>query len=122
MGKRLIRLKELCGPGGKLGVGRTKLDSDLVYNTERGGPQFVTGTAVPRLKLVQLGPRVLAAIEDEVDALIEALRAERDNKPPTPRLRPTTISREQVLLGVRNSHRREGTRKRRKPERRTPPA
>ena len=57
-----------------------------------GGPNFLkttfiatmvlwsnlSGTSVRRLKLVKIGQRAVAAISDEVDQLIEALRAERD--------------------------------------------
>jgi hypothetical protein len=61
---------------GRLGIGRSKFYKDYVYKI--GGEQFIPGTTVPRLKLVNLGERALAALDDEVDALIEALRAERD--------------------------------------------
>jgi hypothetical protein len=33
---------------------------------------------VPRLRLVSIGARISVAIDDEVDAIIEALRRERD--------------------------------------------
>jgi predicted DNA-binding transcriptional regulator AlpA len=48
----------------RIGVGRSKFYADYVK----------TG----RLKLVKLGKRARGAIDDEVDALIEELRRERD--------------------------------------------
>jgi hypothetical protein len=65
------------GPG-RLGVSKTTFYDNYVYDPEKGGEQFITGTTVPRLKLVNIGPKVTVAIDDEIDALIEALRAERD--------------------------------------------
>jgi hypothetical protein len=63
-GRRLVRPKEAQK---RLGVGRTKFYQDFV------------GTG--RLRLVGLGPRSKAAVEDELDDLIEELIAERDEKP-----------------------------------------
>ena len=63
-GRRLLRLKEAQK---RLGVGRTKFYEDFVN----------TGL----LRLVELGPRAKAAVEDEIDDLIEELIAERDEKP-----------------------------------------
>ena len=36
------------------------------------------GTRIKRLKLVHIGPRAVAAFEDEVDDLVEGLRQHRD--------------------------------------------
>jgi hypothetical protein len=63
-GRRLVRPKEAQK---RLGVGRTKFYQDFV--------------ATGRLRLVGLGPRSKAAVEDELDDLIEELIAERDEKP-----------------------------------------
>jgi hypothetical protein len=37
---------------------------------------------VPRLRLVKIGERAVAAFDDEVDALVEGLRAARDKARP----------------------------------------
>lgn len=63
-GRKLVRPKEAQK---RLGVGHTKFWQDFV--------------ATGRLRLVELGPRSKAAVEDELDDLIEELIAERDEKP-----------------------------------------
>jgi hypothetical protein len=79
MAKALLRPSVLYGRGGRLGVGRTKFFEDYVLKPGRDKPgACIPGTSVPRLRLVQIGERALAAIEDEVDELIDALRAARD--------------------------------------------
>ena len=88
---RIERLNTLYGPGGKLGVGRTKFWQDLVFN---GTDEFVPGTDVPRLQLVSLGKRAKGAFEDEVDALIEGLRRWRDRQ----RLRKEAPAEETTTL------------------------
>lgn len=72
---RLLRRNAVYGPQGKLPVGRTKFTDDYVYRD--GGPEFISGTRIPRLRPVRLGPRAIAFAEDEVEAVIEALRLER---------------------------------------------
>lgn len=72
---RLLRRSTVCGPQGKLPVGRTKFNDDYVYH--EGGPECISGTCIPRLRPVRLGPRAIAFAEDEVEAVIEALRRER---------------------------------------------
>jgi hypothetical protein len=62
--RRLSRPKNVYGPQGRLPVGRTKFYEDYVN----------TG----RLRLVRLGPRSVAVVDDEVDKLIAELFAERD--------------------------------------------
>jgi predicted DNA-binding transcriptional regulator AlpA len=57
--RRLLREKEVLQ---RLAVGRTTLDEDFIK----------TG----RLKWVRIGPRIKAAVEDEVDTLIEEIIAE----------------------------------------------
>jgi hypothetical protein len=74
----MSRPSKLFGRNGRLGVGRTTFFENYVYDRETGGEQFIPGTRVPRLKLANIGKRAIAAFDDEVDALIEALRAERD--------------------------------------------
>jgi hypothetical protein len=63
-GRRLSRPKNVYGPQGRLPVGRTKFYEDYVN----------TG----RLRLVRLGPKSVAVVDDEVDRLIAELIAERD--------------------------------------------
>ena len=60
--KKLIRPK---GAWTRLGVGRTKF-----YELVDEG----------RIRLVHLGPKISAVVEDELDALIEEFIAERDAK------------------------------------------
>jgi hypothetical protein len=74
--KCLLRPKVVHGPTGKVPVGRTKFNDDYVFHN--GGPEFITGTQIPRLRPVRLGPRAVAFAEDEVEAVIEGLRRERD--------------------------------------------
>ncbi|MDR6306242.1 putative ATP-dependent Lon-type protease [Nitrobacter vulgaris] len=71
---RLLRRNTVYGPHGKLPVGRTKFNDDYVYR--EGGAEFIPGTSIPRLRPVRLGPRAIAFAEDEVEAVIEALRRE----------------------------------------------
>jgi hypothetical protein len=81
MAKSVLRPSELYNrPGrpGRLGVSKTTLYDNYIYDREKGGDQFIAGTNVPRLKLVNIGPKIRAALDDEVDAIIEALRRERD--------------------------------------------
>lgn len=75
---RLLRPSLLYGKHGLLGVGRTKFFGDYVHRDDGAVEQFITGTNVRRLKLVKIGQRAVAAISDEVEQLIEALRTERD--------------------------------------------
>jgi predicted DNA-binding transcriptional regulator AlpA len=75
--KRLIRRTECIQ---RLAIGRTKFHSDIVARP--GASEHIPGTDVPRLNLVHLGPRFSAAIEDELEEVIEGLRAARRVKPP----------------------------------------
>jgi predicted DNA-binding transcriptional regulator AlpA len=59
--KKLVRIPEILK---RIPVGRTKLREDFIN----------TG----RLRLVRLGPRAVGAVEEEVDALVDELIAERD--------------------------------------------
>jgi predicted DNA-binding transcriptional regulator AlpA len=67
MSKRLLRPKEAQK---RLGVGHTNFWQNFV------------GTG--RLKLVRLGPRSVAVVEEELDTLIVQMMAERDATPPAP--------------------------------------
>ena len=77
MSKRLVRRHEAIK---RLGIGKTKFHSDIVERP--GASENIPGTDVPRLRLVHLGPRISAAIEDELEDVIEGLRAARGAKPP----------------------------------------
>ena len=72
----MLRPKQIYGKDGIIPVGRTKFNEDIVYR--EGGPEFIPGTDVPRLKLAHLSPRCVAGFEDEVEAVVEGLRAHRD--------------------------------------------
>jgi predicted DNA-binding transcriptional regulator AlpA len=76
----ILRLKETWK---KVGVGKTKFDEDYRYH--EGGDEFIPGTQIPRLKAVKLGERAIGFFDDEVDAVNEGLRAEREAA-----LKPTT--------------------------------
>jgi hypothetical protein len=73
---RLLRPNFVYGPGSKTGIGKTKFRDDYMYH--EGGDEFIPGTRVRRLKPIPLGERAIGFAEDEVDALIEALRSARD--------------------------------------------
>jgi predicted DNA-binding transcriptional regulator AlpA len=62
--KRIIRPKEAQA---RLGIGHTKFYADVK-----------AGVLPP---LVRLGPRSVGHVEDELDAYIESLKAERDCQP-----------------------------------------
>jgi hypothetical protein len=78
MTTRLLRLDEIYGRGGRLPVGKTSFFEHYAFQEGGPGVQCVTGTTVPKLRLMRIAPRVVVATADEVDALVEALRAARD--------------------------------------------
>jgi hypothetical protein len=78
MGTKILRLSQIYGRGNPLPVGKTKFFLDIVYRG--GGDEFIPGTKVRRLRLANIGEHLPVAFEDEVYALAEALRAERDAK------------------------------------------
>jgi hypothetical protein len=75
MTTRLLRPSAVYGPNGLLPVGRTKFYVD--YILREGGPKFITGTQVPRLHIVPLGPRAVAFDHDEVEDRLERLKRDR---------------------------------------------
>jgi hypothetical protein len=75
MNKRLVRRNECIK---RLAVGPTKFHSDIVARA--GASEHIPGTDVPRLHMIHLGPRTSAAIEDELENVIEGLRAARGAK------------------------------------------
>jgi predicted DNA-binding transcriptional regulator AlpA len=64
IGKRVLRKREVLE---RLGIRKTTLYENFIK----------TG----RLRFVKIGARAVGVIEDELDALIEELRRERDRKP-----------------------------------------
>ncbi len=64
MGKRLLREPEVCE---RLGCGATTLEDKFIKTK--------------RLRWVYPSERIKAAVEDEVDALVEQIIAERDAAP-----------------------------------------
>jgi hypothetical protein len=84
MSKRILRVSQIYGPGNPIPVGATKFYEDFVYH--EGGDEYVPGTNVPRLRLMNLGPRAKGGFEDDVDAVVEGLRAVRDAATPSSRI------------------------------------
>jgi hypothetical protein len=91
----ILRVKDIHGRGNPLPIGHTRFWKDFVYHP--GGEEFIPGTEIPRLRLVQLGKRSVGAFADEVYGIIEALRTARDSAPP----RPAPFTREQIVKGTR---------------------
>jgi hypothetical protein len=61
----------------RLGVSKSAFYDNFVQKP--GGPEIVPGTrAVRRLRRMKINARVSGFFDDEIDALIEAMRAERD--------------------------------------------
>jgi hypothetical protein len=79
MSTKILRPKDIYGPGNPLPVGHSKFWRDFVYKP--GGDEFIPGTKIKRLRLVQLGDRAVGAFSDEVEELIEAYRALRNRVP-----------------------------------------
>jgi hypothetical protein len=73
---KILRLPETFGPRGKIPVKHTKAYDDFIYHP--GGERNITGTNIPRLRRVNLGPRAIGFIDTEVDAVVAALAARRD--------------------------------------------
>ena len=75
---RMLRPKHIYGRGNPIPVGKTKFYQDIVFH--EGGSEFIPGTSIPRLRLTNLSDRVRVGFEDEVHALAEAIRQQRDGK------------------------------------------
>jgi hypothetical protein len=93
----LKRVQTVYGPGNPIPVGKTAFWENFVHDEDGEPKQFVPNTTVPRLRLVRIGLRAVAVFDDEVEALVEALRAYRDkDKVPTKRkAREPQAAREQ---------------------------
>jgi hypothetical protein len=77
-GTRLLRPPQIYGRGNPIPVGRTTFYDKFVYHP--GGERYVPGTNIPRLRLANITDRAKAGFEDEVLAIVEALRQERDRQ------------------------------------------
>lgn len=82
MSKRLLRPAKICD---RLAVGPTKLWEDFVG---RPGHEFIPGTTIRRLHMIRIGPRSVAATEDEVDRIIGELEAADEQIKPAARPQP----------------------------------
>jgi hypothetical protein len=60
-----------------LGIGYTTFSEKYVLHDERD--PFVPGTTIRRVRSVPLGARAVGYFDDEIAALVEALRALRDD-------------------------------------------
>jgi hypothetical protein len=60
----------------RINVGKSNFHQNYVF--KEGGPAYLPGTDIPRLKPVKLGPRARGFFNDEVAELIENLRRFRD--------------------------------------------
>jgi len=69
----------------RLGVGLSKFRDFVDYGN---GDAVIAGTDIRRLKPVPLGARAIGFLSDEVDSLVEALRAHRDSVPQHARVQP----------------------------------
>jgi hypothetical protein len=75
----ILRPKQVYGPGNPIPVGPTKFYEDFVLHDE--ADPFVPGTNVRRARSVPLGERARGFFDDEILALVEALRQLRDATP-----------------------------------------
>jgi hypothetical protein len=82
MPKAMTRINGLFNRDGKIGripVSKTVGYENYIHDKNGDDEQFVPGTKVPKLRTYHAGPNTVVVFDDEVDALIEGLRAERDN-------------------------------------------
>jgi hypothetical protein len=82
MSKQLLRPATAAD---RLAVKPTKFWEDFV---ERPGHEFIPQTTVRRLRMIRLGPRSVAATEDEVDRVIDELAAAGGQIKAVPRPQP----------------------------------
>jgi len=73
---RMIRVNAIYGRGRLIPVGRRKFYEDIVLKSEND--PYIPGTKIRRLRLASLGENVRVGFEHEIEALAEALLAERD--------------------------------------------
>jgi predicted DNA-binding transcriptional regulator AlpA len=79
MAVRILRLKQVIAPNGRLPVSKSKLYDDFILSDP--ADSFIPGTDVKRLRPVPLGGRCVGFVEEEVDRVNEALVALRDATP-----------------------------------------
>jgi hypothetical protein len=84
----VLRPQQIYGRGGKLPISKTMFWDRIVLHDP--ADPYIPGTRIRRLRLAKLGARAVVAFADEVDAIIDALRAARDASPLKP-ARPTLI-------------------------------
>jgi hypothetical protein len=72
----LLRLKATLE---KFACGKTKFNDDIRWHSDID--PYVTGTTIPRLRPVPMGPKVVAFFEHEADEILDALAALRDASP-----------------------------------------
>jgi hypothetical protein len=66
--RKILRPEQIMD---RLGVGRTRLYTDIVLRDE--ADPFIPNTTIPRLRLFPIGERSSGALESDLDVLIEAL-------------------------------------------------
>ena len=75
---KLQRVRDIYGPGNPIPVGKTNFYGNFVLRDEHD--PYIPGTKVKRLRLHNISEKVRIGFEDEIEALVEALRAARDGK------------------------------------------
>ena len=73
MSKRILRVTDIYGPGGRIPVKKSKFYEDFVYHP--GGEENIPKTDIPRLRLIGLGSRAKGGLEEHVDAIVDGLAA-----------------------------------------------
>ena len=75
---RLGRLYDRRSRDGLLGVGRTKLFSDLLHRED--DDPYIPGTTVRRMQTVRLGPKAIGVLDTEVQRVTSELTKAPPNK------------------------------------------
>jgi hypothetical protein len=76
---KILRFPQTFGPQGVIPVKHTKAYEDFIFRP--GGPTTVTGTNLPRLRRVPLGPRAIGFLESKVVELVAGLAALSEQEP-----------------------------------------
>jgi hypothetical protein len=76
MSNKMIRVNAIYGRGNPIPVGKNKFYRHIVLKNE--DDPYIPGTKIGRLRLANLGEGVRVGFADEIDAIAEGLRAERD--------------------------------------------
>jgi hypothetical protein len=72
---KISRAAQVYGAGNPLPVGKSKFWADYVLRSE--DDVYIPGTSVKRLRPIALGPKARGFDDDEINAVISGLRAER---------------------------------------------